>query len=48
MVTHPIVACASDFPGLLKGVAVVNPTFMSTEDKACALRESGRGEAQVG
>ncbi len=33
----------SDIPGLilLKGVAGVNPTFMSTDDKATALGEAG-------
>ena len=45
--THPIVACASDLSGLLKAVADVNPTFMSTEDKACALKGLARVEAQV-
>ena len=45
--THPIVACATDLSGLLKGVAGVNPTFMSTEDKAAALRGLARVEAQV-
>ena len=44
---HPIVACASDLSGLLKAVADVNPTFMSTEDKACALKGLARVEAQV-
>ena len=45
--THPIVACAFDLSGLLKAVADVNPTFMSTEDKACALKGLARVEAQV-
>ena len=45
--THPIVVCATDLSGLLKGVADVNPTFMSTEDKAAALRGLTRVEAQV-
>lgn len=45
--THPIVACASDMSGLLKAVADVNPTFMSTEDKASALKGLARVEAQV-
>ena len=45
--THPIVACATDLSGLLKGVADVNPTFMSTGDKAAALRGLARVEAQV-
>ena len=33
-VTHPIVAAASDVRSSLKAVADVNPTFMSTADKA--------------
>ncbi len=45
--THPIVACAFDLSWLLKAVADVNPTFMSTEDKACALKGLARVEAQV-
>ena len=45
--THPIVVCATDLSGLLKGVAGVNPTFMSTDDKAAALRGLTRVEAQV-
>ena len=45
--THPIVACATDVSGLLKGVADVNPTFMSTEDKVAALTGLTRVEAQV-
>ena len=45
--THPIVACASDIRASLKGVAGVNPTFMSTEDKAAALQGLVRAEAQL-
>ena len=45
--THPIVACATDIRASLKGVASVNPTFMSTEDKAAALGELVRAEAQL-
>ena len=32
---------------LLKGIAGVNPTFMTTDDKACALGELVRAEAQL-
>ena len=45
--SHPIVACAADICASLKGVASVNPTFMSTEDKATALRELVRAEGQL-
>ena len=45
--THPIVAAASDVRSSLKAVADVNPTFMSTADKATALTELVRAEAQV-
>ncbi|MBL0746724.1 HNH endonuclease signature motif containing protein [Nocardioides baculatus] len=45
--SHPIVAAASDVRAALKGVAGVNPTFMSTADKADALTELGRAEAQL-
>ena len=45
--THPIVACASDIRASLKGVASVNPTFMTTDDKAVALGELVRAEAQL-
>ncbi len=45
--THPIVACASDIRASLKGVASVNPTFMTTDDKATALSELVRAEAQL-
>ena len=47
MVTHPILAAASDIRSLLKGVAGANPTFMSTTDKAAALRELVAAEAQL-
>ena len=46
-VTHPIVAAASDVRSTLKAVAGVNPTFMSTADKAAALTELVRAEAQL-
>ena len=44
---HPIVAVASDIRSLLKGVAGVNPTFMSTDDKAMALTELVRASGQL-
>jgi hypothetical protein len=46
-VNHPILAAASDIRSLLKGVAGANPTFMSTTDKAAALRELVAAEAQL-
>ena len=45
--THPIVVCATDLSASLKGVATINPTFMSTDDKAAALRGLVCVEAQV-
>ena len=44
---HPIVAAATDVRSSLKAVAGVNPTFMSTADKAAALTELGRAESQL-
>ena len=44
---HPILAAASDIRATLKGVAGANPTFMSTSDKAAALRELVAAEAQL-
>ncbi|CAB4950569.1 unannotated protein [freshwater metagenome] len=44
---HPILAAASDIRSLLKGVAGANPTFMSTSEKAAALRELVAAEAQL-
>ncbi len=44
---HPILAAASDIRAVLKGVAGANPTFMSTSDKAAALRELVAAEAQL-
>ncbi len=44
---HPIVAAAADVRSSLKAVAGVNPTFMSTADKAAALTELGRAESQL-
>jgi hypothetical protein len=34
---HPIIGCATDVRGALKGVASVEPTFMSVEEKQSAL-----------
>ena len=45
--THPIVTCASDISAALKGVATINPTFMSSDDKAAALVGLVRAEAQL-
>jgi len=47
IVSHPIVAVASDIRALLKGVAGVNPTFMTTDEKATALCELVRAEGQL-
>lgn len=47
VVTHPIVAVVSDIRSSLKSVAGVNPTFMSTADKAAALTDLVRAEAQL-
>ncbi len=47
VVPHPIVAAATDVRSSLKAVMGVNPTFMSTADKAAALTELGRAEAQL-
>jgi hypothetical protein len=46
-VSHPIIDAVADIRGALKSVADVNPTFMSTDDKATALRELVRAEAQL-
>ena len=48
VVTHPIVAAVSDVRTSLKSVAGVSPTFMSTADKAVALTDLVRAEAQLG
>ena len=45
--THPIVAAVGDVRASLKSVADVNPTFMATDDKAAALTELARAEAQL-
>ena len=46
-VTHPIVAAATDVRASLEAVADANPTFMSADDKAVALRELVAAEAQL-
>jgi hypothetical protein len=46
-VTHPIVAAATDVRASLKAVADANPTFMSVDDKAVALRELVAAESQL-
>ncbi|GAA1435192.1 hypothetical protein GCM10009641_30710 [Mycobacterium cookii] len=47
LVGHPILAAVADIRGLLKGVAGANPTFMTVDDKAAALRELVAAEAQL-
>jgi hypothetical protein len=47
IVTHPIIAAVSDVRSALKVVADANPTFMSTDDKAVALRELVAAEGQL-
>ena len=47
VVRHPIVAAVSDVRAVLKGVAGANPTFMTTDEKATALGELVRAEAQL-
>ena len=42
---HPILAALSDVRASAKSVADVNPTFMSTADKATALGELVRAES---
>ena len=44
---HPILAAASDIRAVLKSVAGANPTFMSTSEKAEALRELVAAEGQL-
>jgi hypothetical protein len=46
-VSHPILAAASDVRSTLKAVADANPTFMSTGEKAEALRELAAAEGQL-
>lgn len=45
--THPIIAATGLIDEALKAVADTNPTFMSTSDKAAALRELVRLESRV-
>ncbi len=45
--SHPIITAVCDIRALLKGVAGANPTFMTTAEKATALGELVRAEAQV-
>ena len=45
--THPIITAASDVRSMLKGVGDANPTFMTVEEKATALRELVAAEAQL-
>ena len=47
IVSHPIVVVASEVRALLKGVAGANPTFLTTAEKATALCELVRAEAQL-
>ena len=47
VVSHPIVAAATDVRARLKAVGATNPTFMSTQEKADALRELVAAEAQL-
>ena len=44
---HPILACATRIRGELAGVADAQPLYMAVEDKAAALVELARVEAQV-
>ena len=37
--SHPIITATADIRAVLKGVAHANPTFMTTTQKATALRE---------
>ena len=45
--THAVVAAVAEVRAVLKSVADSNPTFMSTDEKALALRELVRAEAQL-
>ena len=45
--SHPVLRAVADIDAALKQVADVNPTFMSTGEKAVALRELGSVEARV-
>jgi hypothetical protein len=44
---HPILVAATDVRASLKSVADPNPTFMSVDDKASALVELVRADAQL-
>lgn len=45
--THPVLAAAASCASALKSVTDTNPTFMTSDDKATALVELARVEAQV-
>ncbi|CAI9410599.1 HNH endonuclease signature motif containing protein [Nocardioides sp. T2.26MG-1] len=45
--THPVLDATSAIDVALKSVADVNPTFMSPDDKATALRELARADARL-
>lgn len=45
--THPILAAASVIEGALKEVGEVNPAFMTTQDKAAAIRDLAVLEGQL-
>ncbi|MFC7495134.1 MULTISPECIES: HNH endonuclease signature motif containing protein [unclassified Nocardioides] len=45
--THPVLAAVASIEEALKTVADVNPTFMTTTEKAAALRELVRTESRV-
>ena len=47
MTRHPIIAAACGVRASLKAVAGANPTFMTTDEKAAALRELVAAEAQL-
>ncbi|WP_457189156.1 DUF222 domain-containing protein [Nocardioides sp. P5_E3] len=47
MIRHPIIAAACDVRASLKAVAGANPTFMTVDEKAAALRELAAAEAQL-
>ena len=44
MIPHPIIAAVCDVRASLKAVAGASPTFMSTLEKAAALRELAAAE----
>ena len=47
MIRHPIIAAACDVRASLKAVASANPTFMTVDEKAAALRELAAAEAHL-